>query len=325
MTRAKEQLILSYARDYGGARGRRPSIFLQELDLTNNLPERQLDSTRVFELVREVEALSEPPQELTTIGRSLSANRFSFSQLEGYDHCPLQYKFNFILKVPVPDKANIIYGRLMHHCLYEIFLPCLKSSSTVDLFGQSATPKYLNWPDWLNIYKKNWVDEGYNSAEEREQYYKLGEQSLRLIWQKVQDEGWPKVLGLEKQFVWKGRDFTLKGTIDRIDQLPDGRVEIIDYKTGQPKESLDYKTKRQLILYKMVAEEMFGWQVGRLTFGYLNDGSFLSFEAKASDIDKVQREIVTTIKAIKQGLFPAKPSWLCNYCDFRSICQFRQV
>jgi len=325
MTRAKEQLILSYARDYGGASNRRPSIFLQELGLTDNLPERQLDSARVFELVREVEVLSEPPQELTTTGKPLPVNRFSFSQLEGYDNCPLQYKFNFILKVPVPDKANIIYGRLMHRCLYEIFLPCLKSSSAVDLFGKSATPEYFNWPDWLNIYKKNWVDEGYSSSEEREQYYKLGEQSLRLIWQKVQDDGWPKVLGLEKQFTWKGEGFILKGTIDRIDQLPDGRVEVIDYKTGQPKEKLDYKTKRQLILYKMVAEEMLDRQVGKLTFCYLNNGNFLSFEAKASDIDKVNHEIVTTIEAIKQGLFPAKPSQLCNYCDFRSICQFRQV
>jgi len=107
--------------------------------------------------------------------------------------------------------------------------------------------------------------------------------------------------------------------------LPDGRVEVIDYKTGQPKEKLDYKTKRQLILYKMVAEEMLDRQVGKLTFCYLNNGNFLSFEAKASDIDKVNHEIVTTIEAIKQGLFPAKPSQLCNYCDFRSICQFRQV
>lgn len=325
MTRAKEKLILAYARDYGGARDRQPSIFLRELDLTNNITERQLDSTQVFELVREVESLSKPTPELVKTEQPLPGNKFSFSQFEGYSNCPLQYKFNFLLKVPVPEKANTIYGRLMHRSLYEIFLPCLKSSGGVDLFGQRATPEYLDWPDWLDIYKRNWVDEGYNSAEERDQYRKLGEQSLRLIWQKVQDEGWPKVLGLEKQFTWKGEGFILKGTIDRIDQLPDGTVEIIDYKTGQPKESLDYKTKRQLILYKVAVEEVFNWPVGKLTFCYLNNGSFVSFEAKAKDVDKVQHEVAETIKAIKQGLFPARPSQLCSYCDFRSICQFRQV
>ena len=58
---------------------------------------------------------------------------------------------------------------------------------------------------------------------------------------------------------------------------------------------------------------------------YLNSGQALSFTAKPADLDKVQQEVAAEVEAIRQGFFPAKPSQLCAYCDFRSICQFRQV
>lgn len=326
ITRAKEKLILAYARDYGGARERRPSVFLKELGLTDEVVERQPKPNRAFELVREVESLKQPIIDSSIIGHNLINHRFSFSQLEGYSNCPLQYKFAFILRVPVPEKANMIYGRLMHRCLYELFLPCLISDQPIDLFGQPTNSRQLvDQAGLLAIYSNNWVNEGYASTEEREKYRQLGRQSLATVWQTIEKSGWPNVLALEKKFVWKTSEFIIHGTIDRIDQLPDGSVEIIDYKTGRPKEKLDYQAKRQLMLYQLAVEEVFGWRVSRLSFYYLNNGTIMSFEAKPKDLDKIRQEVISEIKSIKQGFFPAQPSQLCSYCDFRSICQFRRV
>jgi len=325
VTRAKEKLILAYARDYGGVRDKRPSIFLSEIGLTANQTERQLDADRVFELVREVEALKNSDNNQILPAPLVAVKKFSFSQFESYSNCPLQYKFAFVLRVPVPDKGNIVYGRLMHRCLYELFAPCLLNEQPTDLFGQSTVPTKPDWAGLMAIYKKNWVDDGYDSAEDREKYRLLGQQSLKLIWQQIEAGGWPNVLALEKKFVWKTAQFTLGGTIDRVDQLADGTVEIIDYKTGKPKDKLDYQTKRQLMIYQLAVESVFGWRVGKLTFYYLNSGQALSFTAKPADLDKVQQEVAAQVEAIRQGFFPAKPSQLCAYCDFRSICQFRQV
>lgn len=325
MTRAKEKLVLAYARDYGGARDKRPSVFLSELGLTDGVAERQLDAARTFELVREVEALAQPEADLAWPAPALAVNKFSFSQFEAYGHCPLQYKFSFVLHVPVPEKCNMVYGRLMHRCLYEFFAPCLADDQPVDLFGQSTSQQHLDWAQLLAVYKKNWTDDGYSSAEEREKYRQLGQQSLKLAWQKVEADGWPTILALEKKFVWKTARFALGGTIDRVDQLPDGTVEIIDYKTGNPKDKLDYQTKRQLMIYQLAVEDVFGWRVGRLTFYYLNNGTSLSFTAKPADLEKVQQEVAAEVESIRQGIFPAQPSQLCAYCDFRTICQFRQT
>lgn len=325
VTRAKEKLILAYAKNYGGVTDKKPSIFLSELGLIDDSAECQLNTTRIFELVREVEALAAPHSDEEIIpAPNLAVDKFSFSQFEAYGHCPLQYKFSFILHVPVPEKASMSYGRLMHRCFYELLLPCLITEQPSDLFGQNTTAKKLTWEELLATYKRNWSDDGYVSAEEREKYRLQGLQSLKLAWQEIEANGWPNVLALEKKFVWKNSLFSLGGTIDRVDQLADGTVEIVDYKTGNPKEKLDYQIKRQLMIYQLAVEDVFGWKVGKMSFYYLNNGTKLSFTAKPAELEKIQQEVADEVAAIRQGLFPAKPSQLCAYCDFRNICQFRQ-
>lgn len=64
------------------------------------------------------------------------------------------------------------------------------------------------------------------------------------VW--LEDKGKVKLTGL---------DFTLAGTPDRIDRLPDGRLHIIDYKTGTPPTKAAQKSfDKQLLLAAAMAE-----------------------------------------------------------------------
>ncbi len=64
------------------------------------------------------------------------------------------------------------------------------------------------------------------------------------VW--LEDKGKVKLTGL---------DFTLAGTPDRIDRLPDGKLHIIDYKTGTPPTKLAQKSfDKQLLLAAAMAE-----------------------------------------------------------------------
>jgi len=65
---------------------------------------------------------------------------------------------------------------------------------------------------------------------------------------------------LEKSFVYKLGDYPIKGTIDRVDKLADGTVEVIDYKTGKIKDKLDKRNKRQLMIYQLALENTLGLQ-----------------------------------------------------------------
>jgi len=133
------------------------------------------------------------------------------------------------------------------------------------------------------------------------------------------------VLFLEKKFSFKIAEDVIKGTIDRVDKLVDGTLEIVDYKTGKSKTKLDFKDKRQLILYQLFLEEFLGLKVSKLSYYYLESGEKFSFVATDKDFTKLRLEVRAEISAIKKRNFVPTPSLMCGFCDFNSICEFRQV
>jgi DNA helicase-2/ATP-dependent DNA helicase PcrA len=326
MTRAKDILFLTAARDYGGASEKKISRFVPEaaldsreisLDLTANELFRDLIKLENGEVDNKPEVYELP-------------DRFSFSQLAAYSTCPLQYKFNFILKIPVPiDKPSLIFGRVMHNVLQEFLKPLTVGNNKLqaDLFGAAkgeVNKNLFNEKKLLELYENYWQNDGYHSKTEREKYKQKGLNSLNIFWQKITENTLPQVNFLEKDFSVKIGDYVLKGKIDRVDKLADGTIEIIDYKTGNPKEKIDWDDKRQLILYQIVMEEVFGIKVSALSYYYLENGEKISFLGKEKEIEKLKLEIISYINEIKKMNFTPTPSQLCDYCDFNGICEFRK-
>ena len=59
-------------------------------------------------------------------------------------------------------------------------------------------------------------------------------------------------------------------------------------------------------------------QVGIFFTGYPNDSFIENVEEKR--IRSVLRKFDNTVKKIEEKKFDAKPSWLCNYCEYAYIC-----
>ena len=322
-TRAKEELFITGAKDYGGAREKKPSPFIAEMGLDVFEVGENQEFASKLELLRDIERLDDKTELKSE--KLVLPDKFSFSQLAAYSNCPLQYKFAFVLKIPVPtDKASLIFGRVLHNVLNEFLEPLLEAKQAFQnsLFGEIKKPD-LNLEKLLEIYENRWQADGYNNKEERDKYYQKGKEILKNFWQRWLDEGTPEILFLEKNFTFKIGDGVIKGAIDRVDRLSDGTLEIIDYKTGNPKEKLEYTDKRQLILYKIFLEEFLGTKVSLLSYYYLEGGYKTSFVAKDKDVEKLRLEVLAEIAEIKKSNFPPNPSELCKYCDFRDICQWR--
>ncbi len=320
LTRAKEQLFLTSAKDYGGVREKKPSIFIKEAGIVSKeiFNGKKKNNT----LLRDIEQFTSPLIE-TKFSFSLPL-KFSFSQIEAYINCPLQYKFNFILKIPVPSKAVFIFGRLMHNTLKDIMARLIKNSQ-LSMFGnEGEAVQILSWNDIKNIYKNYWRNDGYESKQDREQYKKNGYKMLKIFYEKMNQEGWPQVLFVEKAFVHRIANYYFRGSIDRVDRLPDGSLEIVDYKTGNPKDKLGYQDKKQLILYKIALEEGLGEKVSRQTFFYLKNGQAVSFCSNSKEEEKLKTDIADVIHKISQASFSPRPGFLCAYCDFNNVCEFRK-
>lgn len=340
VTRAKEELYLTAAQDYGGAREKKPSRFIDEMSLVNSF-QADITLSEKNEFLRDVHYLSQREAE-SALKSSQPASyplpdKFSFSQLAAFSTCPLQYKFAFILKVPVStDKASLIFGRVLHNTLYNFLLPVLSQAPLAqgDLFAKlpadsakslTIADTFLTEKRLFELYQEFWQNDGYRDKQERDNYYQKGRQALKDFLATYLKDRPEAILFLEKKFSFRIGQDVIKGTIDRVDRRPDGSLEVIDYKTGQPKSKLDFAAKRQLILYKIFLEEFLGIKVSALSYYYLEDSSKFTFDASEKEIERLKLEVRDEIAAIKKRQFLPKPSMMCNFCDFNTICEFRQV
>lgn len=333
MTRAKKELYFTSAEDYGLARKKRLSRFLIEMgykdkaEIGNSKSENGL-LTPSFAKVLESKRKT---------GLGYLPEHFSFSQMAAFGKCPLQYKFNFILKVPIKGKAVFSFGKTMHNALYNFLKYANENnkSSQSSLFGfEEKTAGVIkkensfSLHDLMEIYKKNWIDEWYENKNQKEEYYKLGKKIVKDFYEEFAKSP-PKILkidnnlALEMPFNLKIGGHTLYGVIDRIDEI-EGGAAIIDYKTGNSKEKLVLDDKEQLLIYQIAAEEIFKIKPKELIYYYLNDGKKASFLGSDKEKGRLKEKIIQEIEEIKKSDFKATPGWHCGFCDFKDICDFAE-
>ncbi|MFZ2189706.1 MAG: ATP-dependent DNA helicase [Candidatus Magasanikiibacteriota bacterium] len=334
-TRAKEKLFLTSAEDYGGTRKKKISRFLTEL--SEALPLQGgvgggLDKKQILDL-----KMTSPKPPL--VGEELiyeTPNKFSFSQISSYERCPYQYKLAHVLKIPMKGSASFSFGNTIHNTLQDFYTKIqeLNSVKQASLFGlpvetkpDTGEIKVPSQDELLQMYEKNWAPDWYNSREQREKYFAKGKEILKIFYSSQQNN-WTIPVSLEGWFKVKVGDYIVHGRIDRIDKVADGSLEIIDYKTGKAKETLTTEDKQQLLIYQIAAQTLPEYRnigpVGQLTFYYVNDNLKTSFIGEDKDLEKLQEKILKTINQIKTNNFIATPNkHVCQYCDFKEICEFR--
>ena len=80
----------------------------------------------------------------------------------------------------------------------------------------------------------------------------------------------------ERQFTFKLGPHLLRGRVDRVDRLPGGEYELIDYKTGRPKSAAQLADDVQLSLYAVGAREAWSLEASRQAYYYLLDDEKVS-------------------------------------------------
>ncbi len=318
MTRAKFGLYCTGARDYGGLRDKKPSKFVEEA----NLPIIASRADVKNELKRDLEAIDIAP----TPTQFVLPEKFSFSQLKTFERCPWEYKFLYILKMPEEDTSYFTFGRVIHSCLRQFLLPLLSDAwRQPSLFdGGVKQEADLSIKRLLSLYQEYWIDSGYNSRTEADQYKVRGKQMLESLQAGLKDQQ-PSVALLEKKFNLPLGKETLSGTIDRVDLLADGSFEIIDYKTGQKPKTFGFEQKQQLLLYQAALEEVFGMKVSKLSFYYLKDNEYVSFTAKPGELEKVKEKMLELINKIKSFDFTPRAAIMCKNCPYKKLCEFTQI
>jgi len=316
MTRAKKGLYMSSAQDYGGSRKKKLSRFLYETGLVKKKESGR--SEKKEKLI--IQGLSQK-HKFKRVKDNLDylPQKFSYTQIRAFKTCPYQYRFAHILKVPVKGKGTFSFGKTIHRTLY-------------DFYRMVEQDKKPSQKDLLSLYRRNWLDEWYDSKTHKLRRKKQGEKALKNFY-KVNKDSFKAPLFLEKGFNIKFGDYTVKGFIDRMDGIKKGPsassgsgVEIIDYKTGnlpQSKSKIDFK---QLFIYALASWEVFKLEPIKLTYYYIEDNKKFSIKPDKEEAKKAKKEVTEVIDQIMKCNFEATPSkFKCRHCDFKSICQYKKV
>jgi DNA helicase-2/ATP-dependent DNA helicase PcrA len=321
MTRAKDGLFFTSADDYGGERKKKPSRFLSELGITPSSTDGEASTGDPFGGTTVT-----TPRATATVTYTLP-KQFSFTQLRAFQTCPLQYTFAHILKIPVFESWSLSFGKTMHLTLQEWFRRWIErvGKAQQDLFGANqgwpaASPVPLD--EVFQIFVEKWIDDWYPNDRMREEYRAQGKASLK-TYHAMLAANPPRPFALECGFTCKIGPVIIKGRIDRVDEV-DGGVEIIDYKTGSPRRTLEFDDKQQLLLYQVATEEALHLKPVQLTYHYVTDHSELSFLGTPNEVATLKENILDTVNRMKKNRFEPTPGRWCQHCDFRDICEFRE-
>jgi DNA helicase-2/ATP-dependent DNA helicase PcrA len=309
LTRAKHQLFLTAADYYGeGKRVKKLSPFISEA-LGNNVTMPQFNIATVQPSLLDWQ----PPQFSTkkiTNHEPITINYLSYSQIQTFIDCPLHYKAKYILRLPSPPSAASSFGNTIHKTMKDYY--------------QSI--KRNEHPDILQIFSRAWTPEGYYNSRHAKEYFDRGHRYLAEFITANPFPHSPAVL--EESFTVPIGDIKIGGKIDRADILPDGTLEIIDYKTSTKLLDAAAAAKDlQLSFYALAATLIphppFNRQPGqvKLTLYYFDRQQAVSVFQTPQQLAAAKSEIIDYAKQIQDSDFHCSGSLICQkQCDFQILC-----
>ena len=129
---------------------------------------------------------------------------------------------------------------------------------------------------------------------------------------------------VEAPFVLAAGDHLVRGRVDAVYER-DGRLELVDFKTGRPAPPGDGPATLQLNLYGLAAVDTWGADPDRLrtTYCYLRtDGppALLSADWHADSLAAVRSDLAATLDRLARERFEPTPGRWCRGCDFLPSC-----
>ncbi len=258
-----------------------------------------------------------PAQIPVSTGMMSKITQFSYSQLTQFKTCPRQYQTSNVYKIPEPPAANLSFGLTLHSTL-QAFYKTVQQEKQATLFTEFQPD--LSLEHLLQVYDEKWMSQGYENKAHMELRKARGREIMTAFYGHFKEDI-PRIRFLEKGFKLKVGDYTLSGRLDRADDLPDGTLEIIDYKTGRSKTEKEVAEDLQLFIYALAAQECFNLPASRLTLYFLDDDTRVTVAPEPKKMEAVKTEIREIADEINRSDFAPTPSQhKCQYCPFSKIC-----
>jgi len=227
MTRARNELILSHAADYGGARARRISPFvLEAMDLPSSAgttaqgigsglgvglgvglaPLSPLEKLATFEAAEPTpEAARGEPRPQT--GPRTEPLALSYGAIDAYLTCPAKYRYGHVLRIPIAPHHALVYGSALHAAVQEFH----RRHARGDVMSDEALAA---------AFEAAWTNEGFLTREHEEARLSAGRAALVRFRADQLRPGAVVPAYVEREFTFILGGDRIRGRWDRVDVEP---------------------------------------------------------------------------------------------------------
>jgi len=239
------------------------------------------------------------------------------SRAGDYKHCPQLFKFKAIDRLPEPTTVYQARGTTAHLALQRLF----------DLPRTDRTPDVL-----YDLFRTAWSElraeeefEGLFETTEEERAWGIESLALLANYFSVEDPASFDPIDRELDMLEDLDGITIRGILDRMEESPDGRLIITDYKTGKaPPEKYALPAFFALKIYALLIRRRIGRTPDAIKLIYLNGPTVYEIpviDAQLDAMDRQLRALWTAIEtAIDEDRFPPRVGRLCDWCSFQDIC-----
>jgi len=236
--------------------------------------------------------------------------RISYSQFSAYRRCPHVYRLHYVDRIAVPVAPELHFGAAVHEALHRMYNP-----------GQLQMPAL---EEVVEVFIRSWRGrESQVPEEKRAPYFEEGVNVLRVHYERYsQRDETRRTAATELGFgVELSGGHSLTGRIDRVDVLPDQKLEVIDYKTSRRMPPVTFLEKdAQLAIYRMAARKLYpGFEVMTTLFFLLHDYQ-MKIAQTEEFLAETKDDILDAVVSIELEEFDPRPGPHCSWCAYRSHC-----
>ncbi|MGA2513512.1 MAG: ATP-dependent DNA helicase [Candidatus Limnocylindrales bacterium] len=256
---------------------------------------------------------------------------FSHSQFRAYAECPLAYAFANVYRIPTEERKGFFEFGTAIHAAFETYTTARRDARAAGLPDPGFETLQAG-------FAKAFEPTAFPDAEAAKHYLSRSGPTLQRFYERELVSA-SEALLFEAHFVFEldpgdaGEPIQVKGFIDRIDRLPDGSIEVTDYKTGGTKSQRDVDEDEQLSTYALalragaIPDPATGERLpapSRLTLYFAESDLALSTARTDEQLDAFRDHLVAVAGRIRSGDFAATPEYRrCSWCDWRRLCPSR--
>ncbi|MEI2748983.1 MAG: ATP-dependent DNA helicase [Ferruginibacter sp.] len=332
LTRAEQQLYISYSRFKNDGKELEPSMFIAEIQDQHQLPAEKvfLDKEAIAEFAALSFAEAEAPEidktEDELLNRILDKFVMNVTALNNYLKCPLEFYYKNLIRIPSPKNEATEFGSAVHYALEKLFSKMIESNKN-QFPTKEAFLADFSW--YMNRHRESFTKEQFNRRME------YGEEILSNYYDNYINS-FNKIVVVERNIrnvVFN--NVPLKGKLDKLEF--DGKsVNVVDYKSGDPDKALaklkgpsekepnggDYW--RQAVFYKILVDHYPSkdWKAVSTEFDFIEPDKKKNYRKEKlvispADIATVSEQISSTwTKINNREFYIGCGKEDCHWCNF---------